>query len=326
MTTDVIERPGRLCPMAYRYAADVFVRPPELESETLYVIGGLYGNRFALDAVEALARREPIRPTLIFNGDFHWFDVQPAIFADIHQRVLDHVALRGNVETELASDDATAGCGCAYPEQVSDDEVARSNQIMVGLHDTAQRALAEARTALIGLPMHLLAQVGNARIGIVHGDATNLAGWDFSREQLDDPSRRALNEQIFRKSEVTLFASAHTCLPVLRRFRMSGKECGVINNGAAGMPNFSATRHGVFSRIGLTPAPAFLPVLAERVFHVDGQDLYAAAIALEYNHAGWLKQFTTDWPAGSPAQMSYRDRILNGPAYTMAQAYPPDFK
>ena len=286
----------------------------------------MYGNLFALDAVEALAAREEITPRLVFNGDFHWFDVNPGVFSEIHQRVLEHTAMRGNVETELAVDDSPAGCGCAYPEHVGDDEVARSNQIMVSLRATAKRALGAARESLIGLPMHLLAQVGEARIGIVHGDATSLAGWDFSRERLDEPSRRAINEQLFRKTEVTLFASSHTCLPTLRRFRMNGKECGVINNGAAGMPNFSGTRFGAVSRIALTPAPACLPVLHERTFQLDGEHLHVAAVALEYDHPAWLEQFMADWPEASSARASYLHRIENGPAYTQAQAYPPEFK
>lgn len=326
MSASIEARPGRTCPIGYGYSPDEFARAPALHVETLYVVGGLYGNRYALDAVEALALRERTPARLVFNGDFHWFDVQPQIFGDIHARVLEHIALRGNVETELAGDDAAAGCGCAYPDDTSDDQVAWSNQIMVRLHATAQQALAAARPSLIDLPMYLLAQVGAARIGIVHGDATSLAGWNFSRDQLDNPSRRAINEQIFRQSEVTLFASSHTCLPALRRFKVNGKECGVINNGAAGMPNFSRTRHGVISRIAMTPAPSFLPVLTERIFKVDGDNLYVAAVALCYDDAAWQQQFCTDWPADSPASLSYLQRMKNGPAYRIDQAYPPGFK
>ena len=65
------------------------------------------------------------RKRLVFNGDFHWFDVDPARFARIQQAVLTHTALRGNVETELADPDShsDAGCGCAYPEWVDDGVV-----------------------------------------------------------------------------------------------------------------------------------------------------------------------------------------------------------
>ncbi len=49
------EPPGRVCPLRYRYGPAALAEAPERVAETLYVIGGLYGNRPALDAVEALA-------------------------------------------------------------------------------------------------------------------------------------------------------------------------------------------------------------------------------------------------------------------------------
>jgi hypothetical protein len=103
--------PGRSCPIAYRYPPAVFAQPASIHARVLYVVGGLYGNPYALDAVEALATAEAEPPVLLFNGDFHWFDTDPATFATIDRRVARHPALRGNVETELAGDDDGAGCG-----------------------------------------------------------------------------------------------------------------------------------------------------------------------------------------------------------------------
>lgn len=317
---------GRSCPLGYGYSPEVFMRPPELLASTLYVIGGLYGNPFALDTVEALASHEAEAPQMVFNGDFHWFDLMPEVFADIHQRVMQHAVVRGNVETELATDDDVADCGCAYPADVSDDDVARSNHIITALRETASVALGSERASMAALPMHLLAQVGPARIGIVHGDATSLAGWDFSRHLLDDPSRRGLNEQFFRKSDVSIFASSHTCAPLLRRFAFDGRACGIINNGAAGMPNFSGTQCGLVSRISLTSAPSTLKVVHQRVFRIDDIDLYVAAIALDYDHAAWHARFVGDWPAGSAANSSYLQRIEQGPAWSITQAYQSGFK
>ncbi len=317
---------GRSCPVSYGYSAEVFKRPPELLASTLYVIGGLYGNPFALDAVEALASHETDAPQLVFNGDFHWFDLAPEVFADIHHRVMQHAVVRGNVETELATDEDGVGCGCGYPENVSDDEVARSNQIITALRATAATAVGSKRASMATLPMHLLAQVGPAHIGIVHGDATSLAGWDFSRHLLDDPSRRGLNEQFFRKSDVSVFASSHTCAPLMRRFTIDGRACGIINNGAAGMPNFSGTCFGLVSRISLTPAPPTLEVVHQRVFRIDDIDLYVAAIALNYDHAAWHARFIADWPADSAANISYLQRIEQGPTWSAAQAYQSGFK
>src|SRR5689334_5059916 len=103
-------RPGRTCPRRYRYSPAAFARPAELRGRALLVIGGLYGNPFALEAAIALARRE--NAELVFNGDFNWFDAETEAFRAINEAVLEHVALRGNVETEIAGDDPEAGCGC----------------------------------------------------------------------------------------------------------------------------------------------------------------------------------------------------------------------
>ena len=98
-------RPGRTCPVSYRYAPRELDREPQVVAETVYVVGGLYGNVEALAAITALAAREAGPVTLVFNGDFHWFDVADADFAHVTDAVLAHAALRGNVETEIAGDD-----------------------------------------------------------------------------------------------------------------------------------------------------------------------------------------------------------------------------
>ncbi|HTD90985.1 MAG TPA: hypothetical protein VK663_10005, partial [Burkholderiales bacterium] len=66
-------QPGRSCPLHYRYSPKDFARAPDFNADTLYVIGGLYGNVPALQAALALAAQEPAPVTLAFNGDFNWF-------------------------------------------------------------------------------------------------------------------------------------------------------------------------------------------------------------------------------------------------------------
>lgn len=318
---------GRSCPPSYGYGAHVFQRPPEIIADTVYVIGGLYGNPFALDAIEALAEQEAqknVKLQLVFNGDFHWFDIDPAVFGTITRRILRHPALRGNVETELACDDDGFGCGCAYPENVSDAEVGRSNQIIKRLRETARQA-PQWRQKLGGLPMHFLAQVGSARVGIVHGDASSLAGWSFSHERLADPASHTALARALRSAQVDIFASSHTCLPVLRSFNVDHRKRAIINNGAAGMPNFAGARFGVISRIATTPAPAGMPVLHEVTWPVSGTPIHVSAVAVEYDVAAWRARFLADWETGSPAHASYFHRIEQGPAYSREQAYrlPP---
>ena len=58
-----------------------------------------------------------------------------------------------------------------------------------------------------------------------------------------------------RAAKVDVFASTHTCLAALRDFALRTGRLTVINNGAAGMPNFSGSRFGLVSRIGTRPYP-----------------------------------------------------------------------
>ena len=99
---DVATAAGRMCPADYRYAPAVFDRPHEFQAETLYVVGGLYGNLAALDAIEKLAAAERGAVEIVFNGDFHWFDADESWFSAVADRVAGHRAIRGNVETEIA--------------------------------------------------------------------------------------------------------------------------------------------------------------------------------------------------------------------------------
>lgn len=126
---NAVTLPGRTCPLSYRYAPSVFRQPPTLETETLYVIGGLYGNVEALEVVLAMQRAEARRGqavTLFFNGDFNWFNVDAASFEKVNDTVLAHAAIQGNVEAELAAEVSDAGCGCGYFTWVGDGVVTRS--------------------------------------------------------------------------------------------------------------------------------------------------------------------------------------------------------
>jgi len=314
--------PGRTCPLHYRYSPEVFAQPPELPAvDALYVVGGLYGNELALNRVLDLFAAESGRTRLVFNGDFHWFDVDPARFARVQAQVLAHTALRGNVETELAAepaaDDADAGCGCAYPDWVSDAVVERSNRILRQLRTATTRA---HRAHLAALPMTLRADVGNLRLGIVHGDAQSLAGWGFAQEHLRDATHRDTVRGWFERAQVDAFASTHTCLPVFQRLRRAGAAGGngarwVFNNGAAGMPNFSGDAAGLLTRIALRPFEG-----PQRRFGVRAGAVFVDAIAVDTDAALAQGQFLRQWAEGSDAHASYFHRIAHGPAYGMGEA------
>jgi hypothetical protein len=301
-------RPGRSCPRHYRYSPAVFSRAADLKAQSLYIVGGLYGNPFALEAVLAMARREG--GTLVFNGDFNWFNVDPAEFEAVNETVLRHVALRGNVETEIAGGDSGAGCGCAYPEWVGDAEVERSNEILRRLRRTAG-GYPELRGRLAVLPMHLVAEIGDLRVGIAHGDAESLAGWQFSQEALRERTERA--QALLARAAIDVFACTHTCLPVMQDFATPRGTALIVNNGAAGMPNFRDTRFGLATRIASTPS-------AQALYGARLGAAVVEAVPVPYDHEAWIARFDRVWPAGSPASLSYRRRIASGPGYDVEQA------
>ena len=108
---------------------------------------------------------------------------------------------------------------------------------------------------------------------------------------------------------------------------MAGRERVplVLNNGAAGMPNFRGDGAGLLTRISLRPfeGPQRRFGLVQPTAQPDGPALQAVhidAIAIEFDRSRWTQQFLRQWPQGSDAHASYWQRISQGPAYTQAQA------
>jgi predicted phosphodiesterase len=300
---------GRGCPSSYSYSPTTLARTAELRVDCLWIAGGLYGNPFALEVLLERYERERGGKALVFNGDFHWFDVYRADFDAVNDAVLSFHATRGNVETELSNPAVGAGCGCAYPDWVDEDTVDRSNRIIDRLRRTAND-VPDALLRLSALPMHLRIDVGDARIAIVHGDASSLAGWGFSQERLAEPAGIAAALRAFDAAEVQVFASSHTCLPVLQSFS-NGRI--LVNNGSAGMPNFQGELFGLATRIALSPAD-------NSFYGVQIGELYIDAMALRYDLSAWEQRFLAQWPAGTDGHDSYYRRIVHGPAYAPGEA------
>ena len=313
MITDDVSVPGRSCPLRYRYGASAIAAAPLIEAETLYVVGGLYGNVEALDMIEKLVSTEVGKLRVCFNGDFNWFNVDDHSFQVVMSRVLQHDAVLGNVEAELGVEGDDAGCGCAYPDSVDSAVVERSNRIHARLKSTAAR-YPELTARLDALPMFARYKVGDCRVGVVHGDADSLAGWRFSRTELaatvTDFAVADWLDDAFAQAQVEVFASSHTCEPVLHQRPHLSRANVVINNGAAGMPNFMGQLSGVITRISLTPfQTSTLPGVnvIERV-QINGVEV--AAISVPYDHEHWRARFLDNWPEGSEAYISYYPRIL----------------
>lgn len=323
---------GRNCPLDYRYSPQMLNGCEPQECDTAYIVGGLYGNVEALDRLLRLKVEEEgqgRRVTLFFNGDFNWFDIEASGFRYVNETVLAHAAIQGNVEAELKRALSTAGCGCGYPSYVDDATVERSNAIMRTLQTTAARfpALVEA---LAALPRYAVLTVGGERIAVVHGDLCSLSGWQLAAEALapaDVALRRSLGAETapvtteatltgwFRQAGVRIIASSHTCLPVAQGVVVDGCPHLVINNGAAGMPNFRGTTFGVITRLS---ADREMPAASLYGGQIGGARF--DAIPLDYTHGAWLERFTRQWPPGSAAHKGYYARLVEGPRFSLRQA------
>ena len=302
------DKEGRSCPLAYRYKPESLCREPAHVSEdVLYIVGGLYGNAFALDEIEVMVRAEERhghRVKLVFNGDFNWFNADDTLFREINSRILDHTAILGNVDYELSVPNAGAGCGCAYPEYVDQGVVERSNQMMGRLQVVADRH-PDIQKKLSLLPRYRCLIFGGLKVLVLHGDPESLAGWGLAHESIASGGEEKL-AYWFRATGADLIACTHTCLPVVWSGKVDEKQRIVANNGAAGMGNLRADSRGLVTRIGFT-SPFMEPLAA-----IARPGLHVSLMPVAYDIDAWLAQFDRLWPEGSPAAVSYRRRLTDG--------------
>lgn len=306
---------GRSCPLAYRYDAGRLCEQPMIVTEeVLYVVGGLYGNPYALAEIERMAQAEERagrRVRLVFNGDFNWFNAEDELFQAINRRVLKHTVCLGNVEYELANPSADAGCGCAYPDFVEQGVVERSNRIMTRLQGIAANYPA-IQAELARQPRYLCLIFGGLKILVVHGDPDSLAGWGLAHERFQAGNAADL-ERWFRATDADIVASTHTCLPVLWSGQVDQRARTVVNNGSAGMSNLQADRRGLITRISAA-AGAEGAVAG----HIHGS-LQVSLMPVAFDHEAWVPHFDALWPSGSDAAESYRHRIVGGTSLTPEQ-------
>lgn len=324
-----MNKPGQSCPIEYQYDARDFRSAKSSRAETAYIIGGLYGNLEALHEILRMQESEAkrgIHVDLVFNGDHNWFNTDIESFKAVNQLALESISIRGNVEAELSAP-TDAGCGCNYPDYVNAEYVARSNAIMSRLRETAIQT-PELRDALRQLPYFRVLEVGECRIGVVHGDAEALSGWAFAAERLspigkccsgDDADMeltpRATIERYFRDSGLDAFASTHTCLAHARDYGIDGRDRLIINNGAAGLSNFANTGFGLITRVS-----SDMRIPPDSLYGISVHGVRFDAVPLRYDTEAWRKRFLANWPPGSPAYDAYYKRIVEGPEFDLRYA------
>lgn len=310
------------CPLHYRTTPEALRSGTPVVARTAYIAGGLYGNSYALDELlrmrDAEAALTGHEVTLVFNGDFHWLDCDPGTFVRIDDTVLHHIATAGNIELELARPSPGAGCGCNYPDTVPAERIVLSNQVMERLADTAA-ALPALASRLAALPLHVVLEVGDHRIAVVHGDPESVAGWNFAIEAMPPPGDEDMHAQRladwFRRANVDAFACSHTSTPFMQDFVVDGQRKVIANNGSAGMPNFRGRTEGVITRLSLCPSRS-----GDALYGTTIGGLTIEALPVRYDHARWTAAFRHGWPAGSSADRLYLQRLLHGPDFPLADA------
>ncbi len=279
---------------------------PDVAADVLYVVGGLYGNLAALDAVERLAAQADARP----DGRV--------------QRRLPLVRRRAGLVRRDRARRRAPSCACAATSRPrsrapTTSAPAAAAPIPIRAARTscsartkswraARRAIRGARArAPRGLPMHLVAQVGALarrhrarRRRLARRLALRAGGARRSGASRPGSPRSR------RAAQVDVFASTHTCLAALRDFALPAGRLTVINNGAAGMPNFAGTRLRRDHRASPTA-----PSRIRRSTACSATACSSTRIAVALRPAR-VSRSLPDALAGSarPAHMSYYQRIV----------------
>ena len=103
---------GRTCPLNYHYGAESLAsQADDVQADVLFVIGGLYGNLEALQAIEQRVSEDanyftserqhkmfskkfndkfsqPKRTLAVFNGDFNFFNARSRDWEVVNDRIM----------------------------------------------------------------------------------------------------------------------------------------------------------------------------------------------------------------------------------------------
>lgn len=293
---------GRNCSLEYILQKDWTKKSKKLEEEVIYIVGGLYGNRYALEIINKMAQDENAK--VVFNGDMHWFDVEKEDFLKIEELSKNSIKLLGNVEFELLNNTSSLGCGCNYPEDVSDGVVERSNIIhnMMKENIKGDQILNDIKKRSKTLVLDFF----DKKIAITHGDEKSMSGWGCSNDNLKLESRKQELDNWFKENDIDILATTHTCSPVIYD---NGRNI-VINNGAAGMANIQDQTFGLFTRIARSKHE-------KAIISQEIGELFVELVKVDFDIEKFKLWFGKIWRDDSPASISYKNRIINGTSLTI---------
>ena len=116
-------------------------------------------------------------------------------------------------------------------------------------------------------------------------------------------------------SRATVFSPRSPINTSTQDFCVDGRRRLVINNGAAGLPNFKDSTFGLLTRISSRPE-----VPSESLYGTTLDGVRFDALPIPYDMAAWLKRFLANWPVESPAHEGYFERIAQGPDFSIERA------
>lgn len=288
---------GRNCSLEYILQKDWTKKSKKLKEEVIYIVGGLYGNRYALEIIKKMAHDENAK--VVFNGDMHWFDVEKEDFLKVEELSKGSIKLLGNVEFELLNDTSSLGCGCNYPQDVSDGVVERSNIIHNMMKENIKGD--DILNDIKERSKTLVLDFSGKKIAITHGDEKSMSGWECSNDNLKLESRKKELDSWFEENNIDILATTHTCLPAVYD---NGRNI-VINNGAAGMANIQGQTFGLITRIAKSSHE-------KAIYSEYRNGLYVELVKVDFDIEKFKLWFKKIWSDDSPASISYKNRIING--------------
>ncbi len=185
----------------------------------LIVCGGIYGNLEALDALLAEADRLGLPSSrVIHTGDVAAYCADPRACAE-RIRELGLVAIRGNIEEQLAT--GAEDCGCGFEEDsacavMADEWFAYVKNQMTD----------ELRGWMRGLPRHLVLTLRGNSVRVVHGGVDNISEYVFGS------APAGVFRAVLEQAGTDVVLAGHTGLPFTRF--IGGRVWH--NTGSLGMP------------------------------------------------------------------------------------------
>ena len=187
--------------------------------------------------------------------------------------------------------------------------VSRDSPLYGGNRGILRTALGRIPALMSDRPSTTTVDVAGRKVGISHGDEHMVGGWNCSREELSNPARQKELDAFMEENGLDVFTTTHTCAAAA----IVLDHGAFINNGAAGLPNFAGQDFGLAVRIAEEPHP-------DALFGAKRGGLFIEAVPVRYDQNAYVEWFDKLWPQGTPAEISYRGRLVNGPADEVAAA------